>query len=248
MSPLIRLYPRSWRDRYGDELAALLEDRPPGPSDALDLILGAFDAHLHRRHAATATKSTLSVRIGSRAAVAGGALWIVALAFAIIGWMSDSDLAMVLIAVAMLALLVALAALSAVQSRSHPVLVWASFLLPAVGIVLLAVGATAQLAVGDRPLLGDLTPWYLWFIGIVLALVGCAIFGIVSAATGGLVRRSAGLLCAGAVFQLGTLVGHDVATDGALMLGGAFAFGLGWIMVGVGASRARAEQVAEQAG
>ncbi len=30
MSLLIRLYPRSWRERYEEELTVLLEDRPPG--------------------------------------------------------------------------------------------------------------------------------------------------------------------------------------------------------------------------
>jgi hypothetical protein len=112
--------------------------------------------------------------------------------------------------------------------------------------MLLAGGAAAELAVGDRPIFGELTPWFFWFFGIVLALVGCAVFGVVSAMTGGLRRWTAALLGAGAVLQLVTLVGHDVAKDGALMLGGAFAFGLGWIVVGMGASRDEADRMAEQ--
>ncbi len=48
MRVLIRLYPKAWRDRYADELSALLDDRPPGPTDMLDLALGALDAHVHR--------------------------------------------------------------------------------------------------------------------------------------------------------------------------------------------------------
>jgi hypothetical protein len=168
--------------------------------------------------------------------VAGGALWMLPLVVAVTGRMSDSNPPMVLIALALLTLLVALAALSAVQSRSHAMLVWASFLLPAVGVVLLIGGATAQFAVGDRPIVGELTPWYLWFIGTVLALLGCAIFGTVCAITGGLKRWTGALLGAGAMVQLATLVGQDVAEDGGLMLGGAFAFGLSWILVGVGVS------------
>jgi hypothetical protein len=46
-STWLRLYPRAWRARYGDELAALLEARSPSLIDRLDLIRGAFDAHLH---------------------------------------------------------------------------------------------------------------------------------------------------------------------------------------------------------
>jgi hypothetical protein len=47
MSALLRLYPRPWRDRYGDELEALLEEHPPTLADHFDLIRGALDARLH---------------------------------------------------------------------------------------------------------------------------------------------------------------------------------------------------------
>ena len=46
MNRLLRLYPREWRERYGDELAAILEERPAGPSLVLDVIRGALDAHV----------------------------------------------------------------------------------------------------------------------------------------------------------------------------------------------------------
>ena len=47
--PLLRLYPRRWRERYADELAALLDDMKPARRVSLDLIRGAVDAHLHPR-------------------------------------------------------------------------------------------------------------------------------------------------------------------------------------------------------
>jgi hypothetical protein len=47
MSAILRLYPRAWRERYGDEIVALLEEHPASPLDHLDLIRGAFDARLH---------------------------------------------------------------------------------------------------------------------------------------------------------------------------------------------------------
>ena len=43
---LVRRYPDWWRERYGDEVLALLEDRPAGRRDRLDLAHGALDAHL----------------------------------------------------------------------------------------------------------------------------------------------------------------------------------------------------------
>ena len=42
---LVRLYPRAWRERYGDELLALLEDLPVAPATVLDLLHGAATAH-----------------------------------------------------------------------------------------------------------------------------------------------------------------------------------------------------------
>ena len=39
---LLRLYPAEWRARYGDELAALVEDVPPSWSSNLDLLKGAL--------------------------------------------------------------------------------------------------------------------------------------------------------------------------------------------------------------
>jgi hypothetical protein len=38
---LIRLYPANWRERYGDEFEALLEDSSPGWSAVFDLLKGA---------------------------------------------------------------------------------------------------------------------------------------------------------------------------------------------------------------
>ena len=47
MSGLLRLYPRSWRDRYGEEFEDLLAQRPPSVRHRLDIVRGALDAHLH---------------------------------------------------------------------------------------------------------------------------------------------------------------------------------------------------------
>jgi len=46
---LVRLYPQGWRQRYGDEFDALLEDLDAdGGRVRMDLIRGAVDAQLHR--------------------------------------------------------------------------------------------------------------------------------------------------------------------------------------------------------
>lgn len=43
---LVRLYPRAWRERYGEEFLAVLEQRPASVSDLFDVALGALDAWL----------------------------------------------------------------------------------------------------------------------------------------------------------------------------------------------------------
>ena len=251
MSILIRLYPKAWRDRYGEELSLLLEDRPPGPFDSLDLLLGALDAHLHRRAVdaggAVPTSMPRSARLGAGAAIAGGALWMPALVTAVRDDPGMTAMMMLLVSLSLSMFVVALAALSAVQSRSHPVLVWASFLLPAVGVALLVGGTVAEISVGDRRLVGWLTPYAFWVAGAMLALIGSVLFGIISAVAGGLTRWSAVLLSVGALAQLVTIVATDHARDEWLMLVGALAFGLSWILVGVGASRVERIRPVDQA-
>lgn len=71
MTRLLRLYPGSWRDRYRDEMEALLEERKPGRRERIDLLRGAADAWLH-----PASPS----RVPAAAALLGGGLWTVAAA------------------------------------------------------------------------------------------------------------------------------------------------------------------------
>jgi hypothetical protein len=44
---LLGLYPEAWRARYGAEMAALIDEDPPGLAGLGSLLLGAGDAHLH---------------------------------------------------------------------------------------------------------------------------------------------------------------------------------------------------------
>lgn len=60
MKALIRLYPRAWRVRYGDEMAQLIADQPKTIRLAFDLIAGAIDARLHPQLSAGATDAPVS--------------------------------------------------------------------------------------------------------------------------------------------------------------------------------------------
>src|SRR5579883_2503036 len=44
---LLHFYPRAWRERYADEAAAVLEQRPASLRTIFDRRLGMLDAHLH---------------------------------------------------------------------------------------------------------------------------------------------------------------------------------------------------------
>jgi len=44
---LLRLYPLRWRQRYEEEVGALVDDAPLSVSLIVDLLRGAFDAHAH---------------------------------------------------------------------------------------------------------------------------------------------------------------------------------------------------------
>ncbi len=85
MSRLFGLYPRRWRVRYGDELAAVIEARPPTLRDRLDLVLGALDAHVHPElvePAAATTRVPWGRRVSGLLASAGGIAWLTMVALA----------------------------------------------------------------------------------------------------------------------------------------------------------------------
>ena len=84
MSALLRLYPRAWRERYGDELVALLEEQPASLLDHLDLIRGALDARLHPQVRGAGAPPEREIPMTQRSlgvvAAIGGIVWLVAIA------------------------------------------------------------------------------------------------------------------------------------------------------------------------
>jgi len=94
MSNLLRLYPAAWRERYGDEMIALLEGQPATLLDHLDLIRGALDAHLHpqvRGAAATDKEPSVNQRLLALAAAGGGILWIISFAIWLTSYVPATD-------------------------------------------------------------------------------------------------------------------------------------------------------------
>ena len=246
---LLRLYPARWRERYGDEFAAVLEERPLGPFDVADVLLGALDAHLHLRGLGAASEHrkgfAMSLRIGGYAAIAGGILWLLALAGNAIndGGESFSPWLGYAVVAATVATLVALIGLSAFQARSHPALTWAAFAIPALGAVTGLLGYVLIVATGDSDAIlpGGISPWYLSMLGLLTMMLGSILFAVATWRTRSLPRTASGLLALGSILVVPALVGISGALPTPIALVPIVAaialFPAGWIALGISALR-----------
>jgi hypothetical protein len=232
---LIRLYPAAWRERYGDEFEAVLEERPLGPFDVADIVLGAIDARLHMRTRAAGRHQgrgfAMSLRIGGIAAILGALFWIAGLAL----WsvrpapLGAAGPPLLLVA-GCVALLVAVAGLSAFQARVYPTLTWSAFGLTAIGTLAFIVGLLG-ITFAEGPNAGE-AYWGIWLLGTLTAIAGSTLFAIATYRTRSLSRVAATLIGSGALL-LFTL------NSGSQLLGGVvlFCFFLGWFAIGVHAIR-----------
>ncbi len=246
----IRLYPARWRARYGDEFAVVLAERPLGPFDVADVLLGALDAHLHLRGLGAASQHakgfSMSLRIGGYAAVVGGLLWLYILAANAIN--DGAETGTPLIGIALIAAtvltLVALVGLSAFQSRRHPVLTWAAFAIPAGGAVIGLLGVVAMVVVGDTdtPIVGGLSAWAVSMIGVMALILGSALFAVATWLTQSLSRGASALLGVGSLLvipAIGGVTGGLVpeALVAPLLVATILAFPAGWMALGASALR-----------
>jgi hypothetical protein len=157
MTRLVALYPKTWRDRYEDELLALLQERHPGAMDRLDIVRGAVDARLHPELA----DSPQPQRPRSRQVVLTGGL----VASAGLGWLAwlglilrdfrgwgtgtpaNADLIIALSLVAFLAIAAAMAAITTSFGGSIRPIGRAGVMLAAIGFVLTAFGGGMSIVV-----------------------------------------------------------------------------------------------------
>jgi hypothetical protein len=203
-SPLVRLYPAWWRSRYGDEFDALLAARPMTPFDVLDVALSALDTRLRpRRTALPNTSGTngagapTSLRAGGFAGLAGGVMWagglIAASSFELL-----QPVGVVLHVLGAVELLLALVILGSFLARAHPVASWLAVLLPAIGLLMSLAGITASSVLGDRAVVGEMSGWWIWSVGLLTSTAGLLIFGLATARDARLSRHGARLLAGSA--------------------------------------------------
>ncbi len=247
---LLRLYPARWRARYSDEFASVLEERPLGPFDVADVLLGALDAHLHLRGLGAASQHAkgfaMSLRIGGYAAIVSGLLWLFVLLGNAINDGAESGVPFVglILVVATVTTLAALVGLSAFQARLHPVLTWTAFAVPAIGAIVALLGFVAMIVAGDSDakVIGGLSPWAVSTLGVITLLVGSALFALATWRSRSLSRGAAAVLGVGAILVLPALAG---ATGGItppvvgyfLLVVAILAFPAGWMALGVSALR-----------
>jgi hypothetical protein len=237
MNFLVRLYPPAWRERYGDELEAVLEDRPPGPFDVADLLAGALDAHLHLHglgHRSERRQGIpMSLRLAGLAAAVSGGLW--ALFFTMVGAEyanvgPDTGFTWILVVlVAGPVLLIALAGLSAIQFRAHSRSIWIAFLLPAAGIAVVLVGLVTLIPAGGTASEGTL-PAVVLYSGLCLMLIGSVVFAAVTVSTRALSRIAGAAIVVGV---LPTLAGLFAFMTAVWVVVGGIVFGLGWVGLGI---------------
>ncbi len=239
-SLLIRLYPARWRARYGDEFEAILEERPLGPFDVADILLGALDAQLRLRGQRASSEHErgfrMTLRIGGFAAILGASLIVIVIALTGGHTEGSENANTIALLVALAALLVALTGMSAFQARSNPWLVWTAFAVTAVGTVVIFIAGVSDLAgAGPRDWRDGPLP-----IGVVTAALGSAAFGIATFRASVLSRKGALSLVIGpAVGFIGAIaVGQDLWGLGIpLVLVGMVSFLAGWFTLGVAAIR-----------
>ena len=240
---LLALFPARWRRRYGEEFRVVLEARPIGPFDVADILLGALDARLTRFRFAEPRYlggRRMVLRIGGFGAIAGGILWFAGLAGVSAGL--DGVVWPAALLLGTFGILVALAGLSAFQAHRSPKLVWAAFVIPALGTMLSMLGIAGMvLAPGDLPFIASWSSWSVWFLGVVGIIVGSVAFGAATLRAGVLSRSAAIALATSSIVLLLVSMGLQVDTTTTvgqvLILAVVGSFSGSWVALGTVALR-----------
>jgi hypothetical protein len=243
---LLRVYPARWRARYGDEFETLLSERPLGPFDVADVLLGALDAHLHLRGLGATLEDRkgfpMTHRIGGYAAILGSLLWIVGL---VASSLDGSDSASPWLALALVGtslLLVAVIGLSAFQARRYPRLTWAACAVTAAGAAVAVAGMLGMVVAGDEPFVGGLSGWSVWALGSLALFGGSGLYAIATWRTDTLSRRAAALLGVASIAIVPAMmgvVGGPEQVAFAFFLVALAAFAGGWLTLGLSALRSQ---------
>jgi hypothetical protein len=140
----------------------------------------------------------------------------------------NTQAASILVVAGSLALLVALAALSAFQARVQPVISWAAFALPAIGTIGLVFGAAATL-------LGRNEFEDAFYLGLLAFFIGSLLFAVATFFTAVFSRIGAVLLGGATLLAIAAGGGED--SREILNIAALVSFTLGWVALGAQAVR-----------
>lgn len=174
ISILLRLYPRDWRARYGDEFAALLADTALTPAKVVDIAIGALDARWSGDYPSAAgndrkVRRPMVDRLGALLTAAGGIYFAALMAVSLVAPPSQNSpayVALLGVPIAMAALALGIAGLSLGRSGGDAVA-------RALGLATSALAAGITLAI-----------LYLFFVGDAGWDTLMALFAGFAAATG----------------------------------------------------------------
>jgi hypothetical protein len=206
----VGLYPASWRERYGEEFLALLEERPPRPTDVVDIVRGAIDAHLFPQD--PEARSPMLTRISGLAAAGAGA----ALLAGFLGFLIPNIQEWAILVFNVLAL-VGLVGIHVRQVTVRPALAWFGFAVAGLGLVWgigFVVLTRAEILPSDSVELGNLATVALFLgsagLGAVMLAIGAfpVVVGLAFAigAPTAMVDLVGGGIILGLVAQLGIVL------------------------------------------
>jgi hypothetical protein len=253
MKRLLRLYPKAWRERYGAEVARMLDDTGSGPRDIPDLLRGALDAHAHPGPLGLPGGGVrgwfTADRVAGLLVIAAGVAWVLPYAALVLSSMSYAPGAdtqsVALTAVPGLLVALAITALMArhLDGRRHRLLTAGAVTLVVAGSVgMIAVLVANATALGDTLLTLGGDAFMTLGTGIVLAGMLLAVAVMWDHAP--VSRRSLVWLTLACALDLVFLavyreVGFVMATTSAAGAGLGMLVGLAWIGVGRSVLQAR---------
>jgi hypothetical protein len=229
MSPqrLVRLYPATWRDRYGDEFLAMLEDRPPTGVAILDVVWGALDAHLFPQ--APEGRFRMFTRFAGLAALGAGLLLV--LGVFNIGFGSP-EVNAARVAVIYALWFVGLVGIHVRQATAQPAMAWFGFLAALAALIAGVAGFILSSADVLPPTGGEygfVSGLALWIGSVVLGATMLAI-RVFPSFVGLLLTVSA------PIAMLGLVVARaESSADamGIVSLAGIALYGLAWMGIGI---------------
>lgn len=229
---VVRLFPRAWRRRYGEELVAILELQPPNLRRLIGLLYCALDAHLDPQvregadFSSMEGRPTMQTRIFAAAAVGAG--FVLAAGLLI----TDQNWIFVRLVIFYALAGVGLIGVHRRQSAAAPVLAWVGFVpvlvAYAVGLALLLppAGDLALPAIAGRRFV-IVAQEALW--------IGSFVFGVVTLAIGVMPRLAAAAFTVGApMAMVGMFIGPTPAPElSAIAYAGLTFYAVGLIWLGL---------------